>query len=233
MTARNILAFFQQRMIDAASAFDALLVFSALFAILHLAAACLMNVCGLRGEKRGWTVALLAAAALAIQISSAGSGMVFLLMDALSQVQTIFGPYGNLPMTLSAIWLIGVAVHCGCVVIGYWGLRRELRRHPDYPDTDVVGKACAAAAVSGPVAVKARNRGREIGSWGIRRPCILVPADFAEQFSPEERYWIYLHELTHWKRRDSLRFLLLLLWRACFWFDPVWPQCGAEHPPRI
>lgn len=172
-------------------------------------------------KHRSRIIPLLVVAAFAIQYTSFGNNVVFLLMDAYSALQNKAGLWRQLPLALAFMWLMGVIANLALIAVGYWGVRRELSRCPDYPDDETVARACSTALISHPVKVTGRKKGREVGSWGILSPAILVPADFAERFTSEERYWIYLHELTHWKRRDSLRSLILVLWRACFWFDPI------------
>lgn len=57
--------------------------------------------------------------------------------------------------------------------------------------------------------------------YGFRHPWILVPQGFTEKLGPEGRRWVFLHELAHLRRCDTL-----LLWCiqgvcAAHWFNPV------------
>ncbi len=222
MTIQYAIAVLQPLLINVLTRFDSLLVFSFLFAVLFLALACLQVVCGPVIKKhRSRIIPLLVVAAYAMQYTSFGNSVVFILMDAYSILQSKAGLWRQWPLALAFVWLVGATANLALIAIGYWGVRRELSRCPDYPDDETVARACSTTHITHSVKVKARKKGREVASWGILSPSILVPADFAERFTSEERYWIYLHELTHWKRRDSLRSLLLVLWRACFWFDPI------------
>ncbi|MBE6899172.1 MAG: M56 family metallopeptidase [Ruminococcaceae bacterium] len=55
---------------------------------------------------------------------------------------------------------------------------------------------------------------------GFINPKVILPA---EDFEQEELYLILRHELTHYKRRDTLYKALLLLVNALHWFNPmVW-----------
>jgi beta-lactamase regulating signal transducer with metallopeptidase domain len=133
--------------------------------------------------------------------------------------------------SFSLCWFAGAAVCLSVFALRCLLLRRELSRLPDYRDDGAVEAARGAAGVRRTVSVKAAGKNRQAASWGIFRVWILVPDDFAERFSPEERHWIYLHELTHFQRRDPLRSLALALWHACLWFNPLcgWAAGHVRH----
>jgi len=60
-------------------------------------------------------------------------------------------------------------------------------------------------------------------SFGILRPTILLPAGYYCELSDTELRAILLHEITHVRRRDPLRVLLIRLIESTFWFQPlVW-----------
>lgn len=54
--------------------------------------------------------------------------------------------------------------------------------------------------------------------FGIFRPLIVLPKNIS--FTPTELQHIFLHELTHWKRRDPWLNCLLMLIHAVHWFNP-------------
>ena len=53
------------------------------------------------------------------------------------------------------------------------------------------------------------------------RPTLLLPERFTSALADEELALSLLHELTHYKRKDHLVSLLLLILRAVWWFHPV------------
>ena len=57
-------------------------------------------------------------------------------------------------------------------------------------------------------------------AWGIRRARVLVPAE-SENWTPERRRAVLLHEIAHVRRRDCLTQLLTNLACAMHWFNPL------------
>lgn len=216
-------------LIRALTVLDSLVVFSLLFAMAYL----LLGGAGGMRRGRGRPVPSAALAALALQRSPVGDSLVFILHDMFAAVNLWFISWsGATPFvlfgtvhTLVVLWLAGSALCLGFLCVQYFRLRRELAGLPDFADA---AAACAKAGVRRRARVKAGGAMRQVGSWGIFRAWILVPDDFADRFTPADREWMYLHELTHFKRRDALRSLALALWRACFWFNPVCLRAAAD-----
>ena len=58
--------------------------------------------------------------------------------------------------------------------------------------------------------------------WGLVRPVILLPAD-ADEWEPERRRAVLLHELAHIQRQDWLIQTIAQITCAVYWFNPfVW-----------
>ena len=58
--------------------------------------------------------------------------------------------------------------------------------------------------------------------WGLFRPVILLPAD-ADNWQPERRRAVLLHELAHIQRQDWLMQTIAQITCAVYWFNPlVW-----------
>ena len=57
-----------------------------------------------------------------------------------------------------------------------------------------------------------------LGAW---RPRMLVPLDFEQRYSPEEREFVLAHEQAHMCRGDTVVNAVGAAWLCAFWFDPV------------
>ncbi len=59
--------------------------------------------------------------------------------------------------------------------------------------------------------------------YGIINPKILIPADIFEQLGPEEIKYVFLHELCHFRHKDTVIGLIKMLLCVPHWFNPlVW-----------
>lgn len=56
---------------------------------------------------------------------------------------------------------------------------------------------------------------------GALRPRVLVPLDFEQRYSAEEREFVLAHERAHMRRGDAFVNGLVAIWLCAFWFNPV------------
>ncbi len=67
--------------------------------------------------------------------------------------------------------------------------------------------------------------------FGFVRPRLLLPVGLTQSFSPEELRHVFLHELSHIKRRDIQMAWLMTALQIVHWFNPlVW---WASHRMRV
>ncbi|MBB2484415.1 hypothetical protein H5407_04160 [Mitsuaria sp. WAJ17] len=64
-------------------------------------------------------------------------------------------------------------------------------------------------------------RGSSPGLVGAWRPRLLLPLDFEERFTPQERGWVLAHEALHARRHDNAVRLFAALVQALAWFNPL------------
>ncbi len=57
--------------------------------------------------------------------------------------------------------------------------------------------------------------------YGILKPCILLPYDCKSLFDDEELRYIMLHELEHYKQKDTFLFWIGDILKAMHWFNPI------------
>jgi beta-lactamase regulating signal transducer with metallopeptidase domain len=102
------------------------------------------------------------------------------------------GALGRHASDLLVLWLAGAVA--GLALVG-WSQARFLRR--------------AARGKAGPAMV------------GVIFPRLVVPADYHERFTPEEREIVRLHEREHVARRDLWTNALLACAQCLGWFNPL------------
>jgi beta-lactamase regulating signal transducer with metallopeptidase domain len=106
---------------------------------------------------------------------------------------------------LFAAWLGGVALSVGVLAWRQWrflAMLGRLRRSDE-------GLFLAERAGVGPAVV------------GCIAPRVVVPADFAQRFSPDEQAVVLAHERAHLARQDARANGLLVLAQCLCWFNPL------------
>ena len=70
-------------------------------------------------------------------------------------------------------------------------------------------------------------------TFGLLRPCILLPSDILSGLTEKDLKYILLHELQHYKRKDILVNYIMCFFRILYWFHPVvWYALKAMHTDR-
>lgn len=106
---------------------------------------------------------------------------------------------------LLVAWLLGAAAGALLLV-----LRQHRLQHALGPLVHIGGDVWLSARSDlGPMLV------------GLPRPRIVLPADFAERYTPAEQAAILAHERTHRRRGDLWWNALAALLRCAFWFHPL------------
>lgn len=121
---------------------------------------------------------------------------------------------------LGAGWLAGAAGMLGLAWIGYIRALRRIRHG------GVATPAALAAMLTELAPARAPrllvSRAVECPAvTGFLRPTLLVPADFADTFTPAEARLVLRHELTHLARLDLPANWLLCLLQALHWCNPL------------
>ncbi|MCC8167395.1 MAG: M56 family metallopeptidase [Planctomycetes bacterium] len=117
-------------------------------------------------------------------------------------------------------WASTAAVLCFRLLKEWWRLSRWVQRLPE--DTDPVFREALTVVPAGRrVVLKRSGPGGVVASWGLWKRVVLVPDGFSGEYSDEERRLVYLHELSHLRRRDSWMLLLAAALRSIGWFTPA------------
>ncbi len=115
-----------------------------------------------------------------------------LAAGAASPTATLAASSADLSPWLLAIWALG-----GLAML--LALGRSQSRF-----NRAVGRGCAGPAVV-----------------GVLKPKVIIPADFASAYSPQEQRMILAHEAAHVARHDSRINALMAIVRCVAWFNPL------------
>ncbi|MGD2215928.1 MAG: M56 family metallopeptidase, partial [Gemmatimonadales bacterium] len=126
---------------------------------------------------------------------------------------------------LAAIWMAGVLVVLGRLVIGLIATSVIARRGLPLDGrawTLMLNRVRARLGIQAPVRLASSRHAKVPFSCGVVNPTVVLP-DEAEDWSDERRRAVLLHELAHFTRGDMIAHLLSQLACALHWFNPlVW-----------
>lgn len=121
-------------------------------------------------------------------------------------------------------WLFGVF---GFSVLAGWLVIRARRRLTgtipveDEPVLAVLQSCFRAMAIRSQPALAQTSGLSTPALCGFWRPRILLPAGFADRFSPRELRFVFLHELAHLKRGDLFLNWLMTALQIVHWWNPL------------
>ncbi|MES2902635.1 MAG: M56 family metallopeptidase [Pseudomonadota bacterium] len=129
--------------------------------------------------------------------------------------RSIGGTSDSFPWLL-AIWIVGAMVALAFHLASHHHfMRKALAVGRPFPVDGTEIDTIATAAVDGPMAT------------GLIHP-LLVPDDFEQRFTPEQRRFALLHEQYHHERGDIWASAVALLTASILWFNPfAWLALGA------
>ena len=127
---------------------------------------------------------------------------------------------------LLVIWLAG----CGTVLLARWlnwrSIARDLRtarRMESGREYDALARARQTAEIRTPVTLLSSTAVLEPAVLGFFRPTVLWPPAVSAVLEDAQLDAIFVHELSHVRRRDNLAAITHMAVEAAFWFHPlVW-----------
>lgn len=131
----------------------------------------------------------------------------------------------DLAAALRTLWIVGVALALGRLLVGVGALRwvlRDAREVSDRSWLELLASACERLDIRAPVRLLESPHANMPMAFGLLRPVVLLPME-SDAWSPELREVVLLHELAHVRRRDVRANLVGQLACALYWFNPlVW-----------
>lgn len=156
--------------------------------------------------------------------SSAGSGSGSLERPEAGAVMgTGRSPLALAGLLLMGLWTVGALGLLARAALGQLRARRLTLRHVTRPPASTsrrLDRLAADLRVDRPVRLVVSRRLRVPATWGVLRPTVVLPADYAH-WSPETLDRVLLHELAHVRRGDCAAYLLGEIARAVHWPNPL------------
>lgn len=184
--------------------------FAALFVALLRAA--LRGALGARAAYWLWLTVPASAVALALPHAEQSRGHVATVtpyvfgwawarVDALLAAVHVSGPVGA---GACVIWVTGAGTALTFMVLRQRSFARSLGTLVPAVDGTWRGRGVVEPML--------------VGAW---RPKVLVPLDFEQRYSAQEREFVLAHERTHMRRGDTRVNAFGTAWLCVFWFNPV------------
>jgi TonB family protein len=178
-----------------------------------------------------WPAAALPApAALAFAAGPAGTAPEDSVPAALRTADSV-APAPRIParaIPLGLIWAAGFALGAGALLLQLRRLARISARAPRVTDATwlrIVDEVRSDYGIRPKVPVLQTSSHDLLATWGMFRPCILVPSG-ATDWDEDVVRVVVCHELAHVRRNDWALQMAADLVRRLYWFQPLmWIAC--------
>ncbi len=149
------------------------------------------------------------------------------LHDSLASlsIQSITPPNATL-LYAFCVWGSGVVIAITIVAIQYWRLKKMIAALPVIDEGHIrvtMESAAIQLGLSRTPELRLMNQSTSPFLMGVFQPCIVISKSIAESTSSDELRTVFLHELMHWKQRDTWIGWWQVLVQCLLWFHPlVW-----------
>ncbi len=137
----------------------------------------------------------------------------------------IFSP--TIPEAAGKIWLLGVFLFIGYILLVNMIMNHKIRAtsvsYSNAAIRDTLEYCKKLAGIKTDIPVVYQRHIKTPAICGAFKPRLLIPADMPGRLDGDEIRYVLLHELCHFKRRDTLTGMLQMLLCVLHWFNPlVW-----------
>lgn len=125
---------------------------------------------------------------------------------------------------IAAVWAAGVIAALAQMLFSIALFSRKVRRTPAVIDRTLAGELLGCSQMIGLRRVPRVIETKLVSSpalFGIFKPVILLPTGLMQGLNTAERRFILLHELIHLKNHDILIGMIVWLFNAIHWFNPL------------
>ena len=125
-------------------------------------------------------------------------------------------------MIIPIIWLLGTSISLIIFVIGNIEITRKINKTRELEDNGIkliLMRCKQKLQISKKIEIRLQNFNTSPCIYGLRHPKILVSEDFIKNDS-EVIQNVFMHELSHYKRKDMITNYILLIMLSLHWFNP-------------
>ena len=123
-----------------------------------------------------------------------------------------------------ALWIAGMAFRAARLLFIERSMRRAVAHNTlptDARTRDIYDACCAELGIAHKLPLQSMAGIYSPALTVSLKPMILLPANITDTLSEAQLAYALRHELMHYRRRDHLLALLLLLLTCVYWFNPV------------
>jgi TonB family protein len=133
-------------------------------------------------------------------------------------------------VAINAVWATGVAINLLVMLVGLRRLSQLTASAHSLTDARWLAAAERLATgldVRADVLLQQTGLPTTLGTWGWRRPCVLLPAG-CEAWTDDRIHIVLGHELAHIRRGDWALQMATDVVRAIFWYNPLFWFASAR-----
>ena len=130
----------------------------------------------------------------------------------------------NLKNLIILIWLAGIVILSTYIIAINTKLFIKARNHPVFETqhlNNILNKCRLNLNIKRAVPIVLTDIVSTPSLLGCTRPVLLIPRDILKDLSDREFEHIFLHELSHLKRKDNIVNCLVIFLKIIHWFNPV------------
>lgn len=137
--------------------------------------------------------------------------------------------YFSLEDVIGLLWIAGILIMAFAVIGANFRFSLRLRKRVQYQDAVTISilDSCRkklGIKTSVPILLDPKIASPLL--FGLIRPVILTSKDMIQKLSDEEKRYVFLHELTHYKRKDIFVNWITAIIKCVYWFNPIlWYAC--------
>ena len=127
-------------------------------------------------------------------------------------------------LILPLLWTAGILLNLVFIILGELNIKKNIKgkKYIDKNLKNLLEECKAKLHIKNNVEIMLQEFKKTPSIIGVFKPKILITQEFLDQDEKTKKY-IIMHELSHYKRKDSLFNYVLLIITVIHWFNPfVW-----------